>query len=56
MLKLFKSLMIPLEDKTKDDFELDPHNLKYREYQYRRRQQMINYLYRERKKKENKTK
>ena len=46
--------MILLEDKTKDDFILDPLNLKFREYQYRRRQQIINYLYREKKKKESK--
>lgn len=48
--------MILLEDKTKDDFILDPFNLKFREYQYRRRQQIINYLYREKKKQENETK
>ena len=40
--------MILLEEKTKEDFELDPYNLKFREYQYRRRQQIINYLFRKR--------
>jgi len=39
--------MIFLEIKTKDDFEIDPYNLKYRAYEYKRRQQIINYLYRE---------
>ena len=38
--------MIPIENKTKSDFELDPYNLKFREYQKRRRQQLINYLHR----------
>tara|TARA_R110000737_G_scaffold83371_1_gene115820 strand:+ start:1106 stop:1273 length:168 start_codon:yes stop_codon:yes gene_type:complete len=38
--------MILLEIKTKEDFENDTFNLKYRKYEYKRRQQMINYLYR----------
>tara|TARA_R110002167_G_scaffold162128_2_gene358524 strand:- start:186 stop:341 length:156 start_codon:yes stop_codon:yes gene_type:complete len=40
--------MIFLENKTKEEFELDPYNLKFREYQARRRQQIRNYLYRKR--------
>ena len=38
--------MFQLENKNKEDFNIDPYNLKYREYQKKRRQQIVNYLHR----------